>query len=115
MKVLSTAILLAVFLHTASAFTTPTVKETISSKNELYSAIQKIVEYPEKGISLAKSGYVTTTFKVEKDGSVKVKELGGEIALKKDVKNQIEKISIKNNELYGKYYEIKIYFDFQEQ
>lgn len=115
MKILSTAILLAVFLNTASAFTTPTVKETISSKNELYSAIEKIVEYPEKGIDLAKSGYVTTTFKVNENGSINVKEVSGEIALKKYVKTQIERISIKNNELYGKYYEIKIYFDFQEQ
>ncbi|PLX20343.1 MAG: hypothetical protein C0599_09250 [Salinivirgaceae bacterium] len=115
MRTFTTAILLAILLTATTAFAAPKSNDAANSKNELYAAIERIVEFPEKGIDYAKSGYVTTTFKVDENGSITVQKVKGDRTLKNHVKSQIENISIKDANLYGKYYEIKIYFDFTEK
>ncbi|PLX20342.1 MAG: hypothetical protein C0599_09245 [Salinivirgaceae bacterium] len=115
LKTLTTVILIAVLVNTASAFNFPAISATANSENELYTAIEQLIDYPAKGIDFAKSGYVTTTFKVDNNGWIEVKKVKGEKVLSNHVKKQLNRISVENPDLFGKYYTIKIYFDFQEQ
>lgn len=115
LKTLTTAILIAVLFNTSSAASFPAISATANSENELYTAIEQLIDYPEKGVDLAKSGYVTTTFKIDKNGWIKVTEANGDKVLTNYVKKQLDRISVEDPELFEKYFKIKIYFDFQEK
>ena len=115
LKTLTTAILITVLFNTASAISFPAISATANSENELYTAIEQLVDFPEKGIDLAKSGYVTTTFKVDQNGWIEVKKVKGDKVLTNYVKKQLDRISVEDPNLFEKYYEIKIYFDFKEE
>ena len=115
LRTLTTAVLIAVLFNTTSAASFPAISATANSENELYTAIEQLVDYPTKGIDLAKSGYVTTTFKVDKNGWIEVTKANGDKVLTNYVKKQLGLISVEDPELFEKYYEIKIYFDFHEK
>ncbi|WP_462279821.1 hypothetical protein [Salinivirga cyanobacteriivorans] len=113
---ITTAALILVLIFSANisqAF--PAIKATANSDQELYTAIQQLMEYPEQGKAHGASGYVLTTFHVDEEGWITVKDVQGKKVFTDYVKSQLDAISIENPDLYGKNYKIKIQFDFQDE
>lgn len=112
---ITTALMIALLFNASTSFAFPSISATANSKNEMIQAITQIVKFPEKGFDRKESGYVLTSFKVNENGFIEVTEIKGITFFKCHVRNQIEKISVENSDLYGKHFKIKIYFDYQEK
>lgn len=115
LKTITTALMIALLFNVSSSFAFPAICATANSQQELTQAIKQLVKFPEKGVDRGKSGYVLTSFKVNDNGFIEVKDMEGTSVFKSYVENQMGKISVEDPELYGKYFQIKIHFDFQEK
>ncbi|PLX20341.1 MAG: hypothetical protein C0599_09240 [Salinivirgaceae bacterium] len=108
-------ILIALLFNVSTSFAFPAISATANSEKELSQAIHQLVKFPSQGVDQGKSGYVLTSFKVNNQGQIEVKEIKGTRLYKTYVQEQMEKISVENSDLFGKNFQIKIYFDFQEK
>lgn len=115
LKLITVAIFIAFAFNATSTYAFPAISATANSDKELYTAIQQLVTFPEKGIDRGASGYVWTTFHVDEGGWIEVKDVQGKKIFADYVKQQLNLISVENPDLFGKTYRIKINFDFQER
>ena len=115
LKTITAAIFIALLMSSATSFAFPSISATANTNKELSTAIEQLVHFPEKGIDRGESGQVWITFRVDHDGWIDVKNVTGNKTFTNYVKKQMELISVENPDLYGKFYRIKINFDFQAQ
>ena len=115
LKTLTAAIFIALLMNTTSSFAFPAISATANSDQELYTAIEQLVQFPAELTSRSESAYVWTTFKVNEEGWIEVEDVQGQKAFADYIKKQMELISVEDPDLYGKTYRIKIKFDFQEK
>lgn len=112
-KTITAAILIALAFNATSTYAFPAISATANSDQELYTAIEQLVKFPGEGVDRGESGYVWTTFHVNEEGWIEVKDVKGKKLFADHIKKQLELISIENPDLFNKTYRIKINFDFQ--
>ncbi len=114
-KILTTALFIALMFNTTANFAFPAIAATANSDDELYQAIEQLVQFPEELANRSESAYVWTTFHVDEQGWIEVKDVQGKKEFAKYIKKQMEVISVENPDLFGKTYRIKINFNFKAQ
>lgn len=113
LKILTTALFIALMFNSTVNYAFPAIKATANSNQELYNAIEQLVDFPEELAKHSESAYVWTTFSVDDEGWIKVVNVQGKKRFANYIEKQMELISIENPDLYGKTYRIKIHFDFR--
>ena len=115
LKTLTAALFIALMFNTTANFAFPAIAATANTDQELYTAIEQLVTFPQELAKQSESAYVWTTFEVNKDGWIEVIDVQGKKQFADYIKKQMEVISVENPDLFGKTYRIKINFDFQER
>ena len=92
---------------TLSAKTPP----VINSDVDLEKAIKSVVDYPEIENNDMESTSVNVLFKIDFDGKIKVVKTEGCDKYCKEVRKSLEKLSIKESSMYGRYFSKKIRFE----
>ena len=113
LKTLTAALFIALMFNTTANYAFPAIAATANSENELYRAIEQLVQFPKELADRSESAYVWTTFHVDEQGWIEVKDVQGKKEFAKYVEKQMEMISVENPDLFGKTYRIKIKFDFR--
>ena len=112
-KILITALFLVLMFNSTAYFAFPAIKATVNSDRELYKAIEQLVTFPKDLADRSESAYVWTTFHVDEQGWIEVKDVQGKKQFADYIKKQMEVISVDDQDLYGKTYRFKIHFNFK--
>lgn len=111
MKSIIKATLLALavtFLFTAAV--TAKTPPAINSNFDLDKAIDAVIDFPDIDNRDFKKESVNVIFKIGSEGQVEVKRIEGCEKLCNDIRKSIEKLSIEEESMYGKYCSKKITF-----
>ncbi len=113
LKTLTAALFIALMFNTTANYAFPAIAATANSDHELYQAIEQLVQFPKELADRSESAYIWTTFRVDEQGWIEVKDVQGKKEFAKYIKKQMEMISVENTDLFGKTYRIKVKFDFR--
>ncbi len=109
-KVIRNTIGVLAALSLSIAFASANTPPAIKNKNDLDKAICKVVKYTDDVKLEAASGTVEVIFKINKQGNVEVKASEGNKTLENHVCRNLEKLQVKNPDLYGRYFNKKFTF-----
>ena len=111
MKNLIKVVLLLFVLSTLGASTlSAKMPPVINSQVDLQKAIKTVVDYPNVEDKDAESTSVDVLFKIDFDGKIKVVKTKGCDKYCKEVCRSLEKLSINEASMYGRYFSQKITF-----